>query len=146
MNLKFLVWVMIFGAFLGCKKDSNSPNVPYVPVDYTISLSLPSMSGLNQVGGYAYLNNLGYKGIVVFKFNADTYIAFDRSCTYQPTEGCHKIEIDATNSFVANCACCESKYSMDGGLVLKAPASRSLTRYKVEVLTSLYSLRISNEY
>ncbi len=142
-RLKYIVASFIF--LLGCSKDKNVQLVPYVPVDYTISLANPNMAGLNGVGGFAYIANVGYKGILIFKISNDTYYAYDRACTYMPLEVCHKISIDSTNSFAAVCACCTSKFAMDGGLVLSNPATRGLTRYKVEYLSSLYSLRISNE-
>ncbi|NBW83641.1 hypothetical protein EBR21_18000, partial [bacterium] len=51
--------------------------VPFVPVDITIDIQLPSYSDLQGVGGWTYLNG-GSKGIIVYRKGIDEFVAFDR--------------------------------------------------------------------
>jgi hypothetical protein len=59
-----------------CNNQNQHP-VPFVPVDITIDIQLPSYSNLQGVGGYTYLNG-GSKGIIVYRKGIDEFVAFDR--------------------------------------------------------------------
>lgn len=59
-----------------CNNQDQHP-VPFVPVDVTIDIQLPSYSNLQGVGGWTYLNG-GSRGIVVYRKGIDDFIAFDR--------------------------------------------------------------------
>lgn len=55
----------------------NQHPVPFVPVDVTIDIQLPSYSDLQGVGGWTYLNG-GSRGIIVYRKGIDEFVAFDR--------------------------------------------------------------------
>ena len=59
-----------------CNNQNQHP-VPFVPVDVTIDIQLPSYSDLQGVGGWTYLNG-GSKGIIVYRKGIDEFVAFDR--------------------------------------------------------------------
>ena len=59
-----------------CNNQNQNP-VPFVPVDVTIDLKLPSYSDLQGVGGWTYLNG-GSRGIIVYRKGIDEFVAFDR--------------------------------------------------------------------
>lgn len=134
MNLRrrihFLIaFILINLTFLGtgCKKEKNDYNIPDVHVDVTISPSLPSYSSLNAVGGWAYVS-AGYKGIVVYRNGPETFSAFDRSCTYEPSKPCEKIDVEGSG-LTAKDNCCGSQFQITDGTVVQGPAFRPLKRY-----------------
>lgn len=117
-------------------KNNDDPYVdfPYTVVNYTINLNLPSYSELGRPGGYVVIDNEGYKGIIVYHTPDDKYIAYDRTCTYQPMSECAKVYVDDSGLYT-HCGeeeadCCSSKYDMDG-LVINGPAKYPLRRYNV---------------
>jgi hypothetical protein len=59
-----------------CNNQNQNP-VPFVPVDVTIDIQLPSYSNLQGVGGWTYLNG-GSRGIIVYRKGIDEFVAFDR--------------------------------------------------------------------
>ena len=136
---------------VNCNKDPNNGyyNIPDVYVNYTINLSLAKYSDLNIPGGHFYLNDEGYKGIIVYHAIDDTYLAFERACTYRPLDDCSKITVDESGIYM-RCGeydgstfvdCCGSKFDMSG-FVLNSPALYPLKQYKVSVQSG--NLFISN--
>ena len=71
--------IFCFGVLLLSSKcnNQNQHPVPFVPVDVTIDIQLPSYSDLQGVGGWTYLNG-GSRGIIVYRKGIDEFVAFDR--------------------------------------------------------------------
>lgn len=127
-----------------CRKADNNQVVPAIPTDITISLANPLYMNLNQIGGFAYIPNVGYKGIVVQCINTDQWVAFDRACSYAPNQACHLVTVDTAQVFALKCTCCSSKWASDGGVPIQAPANMRLGAFKVNYLSSTNQLRIFN--
>jgi len=127
-----------------CKKDNLNQQlgIPYVKVDQYILLNSPSSQGLNSVGGWLYLN-AGSRGIVVYHRAYDEYVAFDRHCTWKPEQSCGKLSLDTASTVILNCACCESKFSLIDGSVLKGPAVYAMLPYQAR-LSDPYTLHVYN--
>jgi hypothetical protein len=80
---------MCFGLLLLSAKcnNQNQHPVPFVPVDITIDMQLPSYSNLQGVGGWTYLNG-GSRGIIVYRKAIDEFVAFDRHAPSDPEGSC----------------------------------------------------------
>lgn len=81
--------ILCFGFLLlaaKCNKQNQNP-VPFVPVDVTIDIQLPSYSNLQGVGGWTYLNG-GSRGIIVYRKGIDEFVAFDRHSPADPDGTC----------------------------------------------------------
>lgn len=109
-----------------CRKNDNP--VPYVYVNFYISLSSPQFAPLTSVGGWVYVTG-GYKGIVVYRQNIDEFCAYDRACPYKPTTDCEHIEVEPNGITVLD-SCCGSRFLLMDGSVVNGPATVQLTRYK----------------
>ncbi|MFC2114257.1 Rieske (2Fe-2S) protein [Bacteroidota bacterium] len=143
--IRFLLFIFILAGVLSpmsCNKDPNNGyyEIPYVYVYYTINLTLPKYSELNLPGGHFYLNEEGYKGIIVYHAIDDTYKAFERACTYRPQDDCSKITMDESGIYM-RCGeydnsdfveCCGSDFDMSG-FVMNPPALYPLKQYQVSV-------------
>jgi hypothetical protein len=81
--------VISFGLLLLSSKcnNQNQHPVPFVPVDITIDIQLPSYSNLQGVGGWTYLNG-GSRGIIVYRKAIDEFVAFDRHAPSDPEGSC----------------------------------------------------------
>jgi hypothetical protein len=62
MKLKvtlFLLSSLILYSFPSCKKDKQTTEIPYFPVNFTIVLANPQFNRLNAPGGYVYVTLTG---------------------------------------------------------------------------------------
>lgn len=122
----------LFFAFLllflhSCDKDEEE-RIPDVAVNISININKPSYSELRATGGWVYLTG-GSKGIIVYRFSSDEFMAYDRHCTYKPEENCGRARVDSSDIKIHCRDCHGSEYSIADGSVLKGPASRPLRRY-----------------
>ena len=109
----------------GCRKKEDL--VPNVYVNFTIFLSDPEFATLQTIGNYVFVTG-GVTGIVIYRYSQTEFTAFDRCCTYQPSERCAVLP-DTTNSLFLKCPCCGSKFSLLDGSVQSGDAERALTQY-----------------
>ena len=131
-----LTSLIIFNSCID-KSNINPEPINDVPVNLTINLALPTYFHMQNINTYV-LENGGVKGIVIVHNADDKFYAFDRACSFQPSNSCAKIEIDSfvyqfrcgkTNNsgFIK---CCDSKFSFDG-IVAQGPAQYGLKQYLI---------------
>ena len=115
---------------LACGREQQIP-VPYVYVNYTVYLNNPSNDHLRVPGGSLILPDLGNHGIIIYRRSigdVNDFVAFDLTCTHEPTDECI-VYIDDTD-FYLECPCCGSKYTIFDGLVAQSPARWPLKPYQ----------------
>jgi len=117
---------LIFLFFSTCKKEENN-TVPIVPVDIYIYLSNPSFIDLNAIGGWVYITG-GARGILVYRKSISEFMAYDRNCTYNSSDACAVVSVDASN-IIAVDTCCNSQFSLFDGSVIQNPAVLPLKTY-----------------
>lgn len=114
---------------LSCKKKKNAEQyIPYVYVDFYISIANPQFVSLNAVGGWVYVTG-GSKGIIVYRKSNDEFTAFDRHCPYQPENTCSLLSVSASGTTAID-SCCDSEFLLTDGSVLKQPSSYPMLRYQ----------------
>ena len=118
--------LVILSLAYGCRKE-NENTVPNTAVDIYIYTSNPSFINLNAVGGWVYITG-GVRGILVYRKSTSEFMAYDRNCTYQPTNTCSTIVVNNTN-IIAVDSCCGSQFSIYDGSVLHGPAGLPLKTY-----------------
>jgi hypothetical protein len=145
MTARFKLFLfVIVGWITACSSSSNPQNqIPDPTVELTLYLSLPSNQKLNTVGGWVYLNNVGFKGIWVYRASQTEFRAYERACTYQPQVLCHQVSVDTSNNILLKCDCCTSKWSFDN-VVMYAPATLPLKIYRTFFNSQNQSLDIYN--
>ena len=113
--------------FAACKKERKT-SIPYTKVDVYIYPSQPLYNKLNMIGGWAYVSG-GYKGIIVYRKDLDTFNAYERACTFDPEESCSLVEVTADNLTCVD-SCCNSKFRLVDGSILASPATVGLLQYQ----------------
>ncbi len=110
-----------------CKKDRHE--IPYVYVDFYVSLADPNFSALNAVGGWVYVTG-GSKGIIIYRKDQNTFMTYERHCPYDPESGCSKIDVQSSGLLVED-ACCGSVYLIMDGTPSSGPgtAGQALLQY-----------------
>lgn len=126
-------------AFASCKRNNGS-GIPYVPVNYQLTVSNPEFSPLLAIGGWVYIGG-GSKGIIVYRFSPDEFRAYDRHCTYLVDDNC-RVSMDDTDIFAIDNTCCSSKFLIVDGAPTEGPAAIGLQQYNTSFDGNI--LRISN--
>ena len=128
-------------AISSCRKENDS-QIPNVPVNLTLYLSLPEYSALNSVGNSITING-GSKGIIVYRKSIDDFAAYDRACPYDPTASGSILNVDSSLVQVKDDKC-GSRFSLFDGSITNGPASRPLRAYGTEYDAAAQSLYIHN--
>lgn len=126
--MKQILLVLVAFALLsfGCKKYSD--NIPRVPVNEYINLSLPTYNNLNITGNWIYYP-AGNKGLIIFRTSTTEFAAYDRTCSYDPMVT-KAIIYGVVNNVYGVDSVCGSHFSFYDGGVLKGPATHSLLKYQ----------------
>ena len=127
-KLRFLAILLLF--ICSCKKEKNLSGIPLVTVDIYIYSNDPAFVDVSIPGGWEYING-GSRGILLYRLTTDEFMAFDRHCTYEPSNTCARVFVDATNIMAVD-TCCGSEFLITDGSVIKNPASFPLKQYRTD--------------
>lgn len=121
-----LGWMFLL---LACEPEMVDDPIPYQPFStITINLNLPEYTSLRTDGGFQYLNDGGVRGIILYRKNSTTYLAFERNCSFQPNDACATVEVHSSTLYMMD-ACCGSTFDFSG-LPTGGPAWRPLRQYQ----------------
>lgn len=102
-------------AFTFSKCETPNLDFPFVPVEKSYNMLLPSNQDLEMLCGSVVDSLVGYRGVVIFRQALyevpSDFICFDLACT---SESCHyknKIKVEKLNMF-AVCPVCNTEYDM----------------------------------
>ncbi|WP_324674687.1 hypothetical protein [Hymenobacter sp. GOD-10R] len=147
-SLRFFSAATVLTGMLGiiaCGGDSASevqPQIPIIAFTTTISLLDQQNTALRFDNGVQYVDGgvKGTKGLIVVRQKAGSYLAFDRTCPYQPTSSCATVSIDPSRLFFRD-TCCTSQFSLQGQ-IQGGPSRYPLRQYATSLSGNL--LTISN--
>ena len=138
--MKKLVIFLLFSIFFGCSQQEDY--IPIVSVNEQIDLNLPKFIQLQTAGETMFIEG-GVKGIIIHNSGASDYKAYDRSCSYEPSLECARI--DYINSTIALCGCCSSAFLLNqNGAIANGPTFRDLREYACKLDNNTKILYISN--
>ncbi|MBI1836428.1 MAG: hypothetical protein HYR91_04095 [Flavobacteriia bacterium] len=138
-----IIFILFIIINLSCKKNSNKNPVPSISFDITINFALPSYSALTGVGGWAYVNNVGSRGVIVYRKGTQDFVAFDRHSPEDPDGKC-KIPLtpDSANFLQLKDSCSGAIFSLYDGSAISG-SKYGLRQYAVS-FDGNNSLRIFN--
>jgi nitrite reductase/ring-hydroxylating ferredoxin subunit len=120
--------VLVIWSCMGCAKTGEA--VPNVGVYFVATKADPSMAPLKSIGGAVYVKGYGVAGLIIYH-SAYGYVAYDACSSYQPQNRC-VVTLD-NPTLTATDPCSGSKFSLTDGTPVKAPATRALKAYAVNV-------------
>ncbi len=138
------LWIFYFLILLasGCEPDLSDDPIPYQHfADIVINLSLPEYNGLRVDGGYATISG-GVRGIIIYRVNSTSFLAYERNCSFHPNDACATVDINITGFNMID-ACCGSTFSFSNGAVVSGVAWRPLRQYRT--IFDLNELTITDE-
>lgn len=122
-----------------CAPDPGDDPIPYVPFsEIFINLNLPAYVALKTNGGSMTIDG-GVRGIILYRVDATTYLAYERNCSFQPNEACSTVDIHLSNLYMFD-SCCGSSFNFSDGFPLGGVAWRPLRQYKTSVNAELLSI------
>ncbi|TWR23910.1 hypothetical protein FPZ42_18040 [Mucilaginibacter achroorhodeus] len=132
--------ILVFTSILlfSCAKTGSV--VPSVPVNFRITKTDPRVQALTAAGGAVTISGVGVAGIIIYRRFDGAYVAYDRCSSYQPEKLC-AVNLD-DNGLTATDPCSGSKFSLEDGSPVKAPASKYLRSYLVN--TTQFEIFVSN--
>jgi len=126
-------WLLILIAqFNACTPDLSDDAIPFVPFSLIVlNLNLPENIGLRTDGGFRILKSSegGVQGIIVYRLNASTFIAYERNCSYHPNDACAIVDVHPSRLYMED-PCCASTFSLSTGEPTGGPAWRPLRKYE----------------
>lgn len=128
-KLLFLALIVLFSG--SCKKSSINANFPVVTVNKYVYMNLPPYNYLQVVGNFMYVDDAGYKGLIVYHRSIDEWVAFDRGCTYDPTNADAILTVISGGLTIED-AHCGSKFNLVDGSVISNPATTPMKQYRVD--------------
>jgi hypothetical protein len=144
INPKSLLLLLPAFLIMACSKSSNtdgSSNVPNESVNITFNITNSPYTALTTVGGVIYLTG-GYRGIMVYRYNSNTIVSYDRACTYNISSAA--AIVTGQNNQTAICTDCGSTYSLQNGSVNTGPSTIGLKAYTTTFNTSTNVVTIVN--
>jgi hypothetical protein len=135
--------VVLSGILLGfnsCTPELSDDQIPYQAFpDIHINLNLPSYNSLRTVGGYAYVNDGGNRGILLYHQSQSVFIAYDRNCSYQPNNACATVGMHISTLYMID-DCCGSTFDLATGQPTGGVAWRPLRKYETILSSSTLTI------
>jgi nitrite reductase/ring-hydroxylating ferredoxin subunit len=119
------ILLSIFSFFiLSCGTEESY--IPDTPVNFSIFAS-----EVGGVGQAIYISeDYGLRGIIIYRSDINSFVAYERTCSYDPSNSCEVVSLDDENNptFLID-DCCGSEFLILDGSPIKGPASRPLKQY-----------------
>ena len=118
--------------FSSCTPELSDDAIPYLPFSpITMNLNLPENNPLRTDGGYKVISSSegGVQGIILYRVDASTYIAYERNCSFQPNGACVTVEVHNSGLYMLD-PCCSSTFFFATGQPMGGPAWRPLRKYE----------------
>ncbi len=130
------MWILSLSVLFlnSCKTPED--NIPYRKINFTVSI--PS-TGLVNVGGHEYFTG-GVNGIVVYRFDMGTFLAYDRACPHDWDKGGR---VEVVNSAYLYDSLCGSMFNILDGMPISGPAETPLRMYQT-FMPDEFTLRVFN--
>ena len=86
-----------------CKNQNDAAGsvIPNVAVNFLVNLNDNTYFNLKNDGGYVNISGVGVKGIILYRYNATNYTAFERASPIDPY-GKNIITMDQSRLFLAD--------------------------------------------
>ena len=140
MIIRKVKFCFLFLILIGCENDLSDDPIPFSPFnDIVIDLSFPEFVSLNSNGGYKELNNKGIRGIIIYRLDAKTYLAYERNCSYHPNDACATVNVHSSGLYLTD-PCCGSTFNFSDGNPSGGIAWRPLRQYRTQLIGTILTV------
>ncbi|HBL38735.1 MAG TPA: hypothetical protein DDZ19_06620 [Flavobacteriales bacterium] len=127
----FRGFTLVLLAALLTQSRCNDPEqfIPYVPVDFSVNLNLPAYLNITVPSGHITVTG-GSKGIILYRYTLDQFVALDRHATADIAAGC-QVEV-SEDGLILTDPCSNSEWLIIDGSVVSGDAIYPLHRYATQ--------------
>ena len=124
----------------GCEPQLTDDPIPLIAFnDAVINLNLPEYSSLRFDGGMKMLNDIGVRGVIVYRVGVNSYHAYERNCSYHPNEAGSTVDVHSSNLYLTDFSC-GSTFNLTEGQPTGGPAWRPLRQYHTDVVANTLTI------
>jgi nitrite reductase/ring-hydroxylating ferredoxin subunit len=128
-RLTAILFILPMMFMVSCRKDKRD-QIPYAYVNIFIEPNGTMYQNLNNVGGWEYLTaNEPSRGIIVYRASTEQFMAYERTCPYDPSEETARIEVE-TSGITAVDSTCMSRFILLDGTPFSGPSTLSMKQYQ----------------
>jgi hypothetical protein len=127
---KYFTHLALFGLFLliiGCGKDNNNQQsiIPNVQVNFYV---YPNTIDFIEVQNFREYNNYGYRGVIVFRLDQTTFMAYEKACPFDADLESGVVYVDMSTFSMVD-STCKSSYNLLDGMPNGGPSSTPMLQY-----------------
>ncbi len=115
------LWLAAFIVF----HQSAYAQASFAPIN--INLTYPQYQRLKLDGGYHYIDEGGMQGIILYRQDESTYIAYERLCSLDNDA---PVSVDGSGLFMKGC---NSTFNFSDGYPTGGPIARPLMKYRTSL-------------
>jgi hypothetical protein len=93
----------------------------------TINLNNPQYQSLKLDGSYVYVNDAGMQGVILYRVDQTTYIAYERKCSVGDEA---PVSVDGSTLFMKGCG---GMYNFSDGYPSSGPSNQPLLKYRINL-------------
>lgn len=113
--------------FMSCAPITHE-TIPYEEVNFTIYPNDAEYSNLMNYGGYVYVTG-GVAGIIIYRLDLQTFMAYDRACPYDWSETTERLVVNEDGITISH-AYCGSLFNILDGSIIDGPSKYNLLQYR----------------
>jgi hypothetical protein len=109
---------------------SLSPQLSVAQMNFnhvTINLNNPQYQSLKLDGSYIYVNEAGMQGVILYRVDQTTYIAYERKCSVGDEA---PVSVDGSTLFMKGCG---GTYNFSDGYPSSGPSNQPLLKYRINL-------------
>lgn len=139
------ICVVLVVVLAACDPQPTDDPIPMTTFpDQVCNLAFPVYSSLRLDGGYKEMNNIGLRGVVVYRVNETTYRAYERNCSYHPNAAGSTVDVHSSGLYLVDSSC-GSTFNFGDGQPTGGPAWRPLRQYQTLLSAGNNVLTITSE-
>ena len=124
---------------VACSSDLSDDPIPVASfADIVIDINFPAYVILRNTGGFTYVNG-GVRGIIVYRSTGNSFLAYERNCSFHPNEACATVNVHSSSLYMTD-PCCSSDFSFQDGSPTGGQAWQPLRRYRTQFNGSTLTL------
>ncbi len=131
--------LLILSLFSCDNTDDNNPFLPIFPVNFTINLNLAEGINLIHDGNQEIFLDQGIRGIIVKRFSATNFVAFDLACPHIELQNCSTMTVEGS---ILICLCDDERFQILDGASVSGNVNVTARNYNAILNGNI--LRISN--
>lgn len=124
--------------FSACENEEYA-EIPFQFVELEINLTNQDYLPLQQVNGYVELEDVGVRGIILYRESMNNILAFERNCTFEPRSECATVIVNESGLFMED-TCCGSHFDFMG-FPAQGPARVPLVQYSTTISNNFLYVR-----